>query len=51
VDSYLITTLFFYLLSAGFFGLYILLSDIKLKNLIKNVLNTLTSKIRKILGN
>ena len=50
VDSYLITTLFFYLLSAAFFGFYIFFSDIKPKDFVKNVLNTFTSKIRKILG-
>ena len=50
MDSYLITTLFFYLLSAAFFGFYIYLSDIKPKTFFNNVLKTFTSKIRKILG-
>ena len=50
VNSYLITTLFFYLVSLGFFGLYIYLSDINPKSFLKSVLATFTTKIKKILG-
>jgi hypothetical protein len=49
IDSYVVTTLFFYLVSALFFGLYIFFSGIKLKSLIKGVLVNFTKKIRKII--
>lgn len=49
IDSYVITTLFFYLVSALFFGLYLFFSGIKPKSFFKEGLTTFTKKIRKIL--
>jgi uncharacterized membrane protein len=50
VDSYVITTLFFYLVSASFFGLYFLFSGVKPKIFIKDGLSRFINKIRKILS-
>ena len=49
VDSYVITTLFFYLVSLSFFGLYFLFSGVKPKELIKEGLSAFIKKIRNIL--
>jgi uncharacterized membrane protein len=48
VDSYVITTLFFYLVSALFFGLYFLFSGVKPKNFIKDAISRIINKIRDI---
>jgi hypothetical protein len=50
VKSYLISTLFFYLISAIFFGLYIYLSEITLKVFAKHVFEKITSSVGKIMG-
>jgi len=45
MDSYVATTLFFYLLSAFFFGLYFYLSGVKPKSFLRDLLSTITIKI------
>jgi hypothetical protein len=50
VDSYVITTLFFYLVSASFFGLYFLFSGVKPKLFIKKGLTDFGKKIRNIIN-
>lgn len=49
INSYLLSTLFFYIVSASFFGIYIYLSEITPKTFIKEAIQTFSTKIRKIL--
>lgn len=50
IGSYLLSTLIFYTISAGFFGLHIYLSEISVKHFTKDVFQSITLKVGKLTG-